>query len=143
MERYGERTALALMQFLKPANAASQLVAGGREVYLSSELAQYTASGIVIHLGQCVARMSDAFKADHPDVPWHPIRATRNVAAHTYEDLDHFLVWESLSVHLPFNAAAVARIVSAHELRTLTEAGVHLPPTPGRWEPPGPSSAGR
>ena len=52
-------------------------------------------------IGEAVSRVSDPFKADHPEVPWAGIRAMRNVIAHQYDVIDFLRVWKTVREDLP------------------------------------------
>lgn len=44
-------------------------------------------------IGELVGRLSDDFKARHPEIPWRQIRGMRNFVAHEYGSLDLEVVW--------------------------------------------------
>ena len=47
-----------------------------------------------IVLGEAVGKLSETFKASHPDIDWHKISAFRNVLAHDYFGIYPVEVWE-------------------------------------------------
>jgi uncharacterized protein with HEPN domain len=52
-------------------------------------------------IGEAARKVSDPFKAAHPEIPWRKIIAQRHVLAHEYGDVDPRLVWRVASVHIP------------------------------------------
>jgi uncharacterized protein with HEPN domain len=52
-------------------------------------------------IGEAAARVSRAFRAAHPDIPWRRIIAQRNILAHEYGEIDDALVWRVAIARLP------------------------------------------
>jgi len=44
-------------------------------------------------IGEAARHVSDAFKADHPEVPWRQIVAQRHVIAHEYGEIKQERLW--------------------------------------------------
>lgn len=44
-------------------------------------------------IGEAARRVSDSFKADHPEVPWRQIVAQRHVIAHEYGEIKQERLW--------------------------------------------------
>lgn len=55
----------------------------------------------IMILGEAVVHLSDQFKNDHPEVPWHKITGMRNRLIHEYFGIDPDTVWETTSVDVP------------------------------------------
>ena len=55
----------------------------------------------IIQIGELVGRLSDEFIEEHNDVPWHAIKAMRNLHAHDYERVDLEIVWDTLTNEIP------------------------------------------
>jgi uncharacterized protein with HEPN domain len=69
-------------------------------------------------IGEASWRLSDAFKAAHPTIPWQRIAAMRHVLVHDYFRVDLDQVWNVATVHIPVLESQVDAIVAA------------LPPSP-------------
>lgn len=54
--------------------------------------------GLIIKLGENVARLSSDFVTDHPEVPWRVIKDMRNRLTHYYEATDYEIVWTTIEV---------------------------------------------
>jgi uncharacterized protein with HEPN domain len=52
-------------------------------------------------LGEAVKRISPAFRAAHPEVPWKLIAGTRDKLIHFYEGVDLEEVWKMVTSDLP------------------------------------------
>lgn len=52
-------------------------------------------------IGEAARRMSEAFKQNHPHIPWRKIIAQRNVLAHEYDRVGDEEIWEMATVHVP------------------------------------------
>ena len=55
----------------------------------------------IIQIGELVNRFSDEFLDSHREIPWHAIKAMRNLHAHDYERVDLHIVWDSLTKEIP------------------------------------------
>ena len=52
-------------------------------------------------LGEAASRISEAFQADHPEIPWKEMKGLRVVLAHRYDDLDLQQLWLTATTHAP------------------------------------------
>ena len=52
-------------------------------------------------IGEAARRVSAAFQASHPEIPWRPITAQRHILAHEYGEVEHGLIWRVATVHVP------------------------------------------
>ena len=62
---------------------------------------QYSCNMCIIQIGELVGRLSEDFIENHGSVPWHAIKAMRNLHAHDYENIDLEIVWNSLTEEIP------------------------------------------
>jgi uncharacterized protein with HEPN domain len=54
-----------------------------------------------IIVGEAASRLPQELVARYPAVPWHKMRALRNIAVHDYTRVSHSVVWETVNKHLP------------------------------------------
>ena len=47
----------------------------------------------ILQIGELVGRLSNEFKAEYSEIPWHRIRGMRNYVAHEYGSIDLEVVW--------------------------------------------------
>ncbi len=63
-------------------------------------------------VGEAARHVTDATKANHPDIPWQKMVSLRNFVIHQYFDVDNDVLWEVLTVFLP---AAKPFLTTAYE----------------------------
>lgn len=71
------------------------------ELYRKRISFQYSCNMCIIQIGELVSRLSDEFLVEHSEIPWHAIKAMRNLHAHDYERVDLGMVWNSLTKEIP------------------------------------------
>ncbi len=74
---------------------------GDLESYRQDEMLRSAVERQIEIIGEAARRVSDGFRAAHPEVPWRPIIAQRNILAHDYGEIEDELVWRMATVHLP------------------------------------------
>lgn len=52
-------------------------------------------------VGEAARRVSQSFRDAHPEIPWGPIIAQRNVLAHEYGEIRHERVWSVVAERIP------------------------------------------
>jgi uncharacterized protein with HEPN domain len=52
-------------------------------------------------IGEAVRHLPDAVLASHPDLPWHQMRALRNLVIHQYFGVSVEILWETARADLP------------------------------------------
>jgi uncharacterized protein with HEPN domain len=106
-----DRIVAILNDLIRFTDTASRLVARGKNVYDSDEAVRLAAEAILHKIGEAVARLPDEFVAAHPDVAWRSMKATRNIVAHKYEQVDYEIIWNALAHRLPAEAERIRHIV--------------------------------
>jgi uncharacterized protein with HEPN domain len=53
-------------------------------------------------IGEAAAHLSDAYKDDHPELPWKRIIGQRNVLAHEYGEVLVERIWRVVRKNIPF-----------------------------------------
>lgn len=89
----------------------------GRDMkaFMADDLLQAAVAFAVQVVGEAVANLSDGFKAKFPETPWRKITAMRNRIVHGHYMIDHTLVWEAATAHLPQLAAQLLPFAPAEE----------------------------
>lgn len=64
-----------------------------KERFIESTTYQNAVSMCILQIGELVNRLTDDFKAEHSNIPWHKIRGMRNFVAHEYGSIDFDIVW--------------------------------------------------
>jgi hypothetical protein len=78
---------------------------GGRKVDLRT-LHEYR-----VRLREAAARMSDATRANAPDIPWSAMVGMRNRLVHAYFDVDTDLVWKTTQAEPPALKARLQNLI--------------------------------
>lgn len=64
-----------------------------KDRFIKSTTYQNAVSMCILQIGELVNRLTDDFKAEHSNIPWHKIRGMRNFVAHEYGSIDFDIVW--------------------------------------------------
>ncbi len=62
-------------------------------------------------IGEAAGRVSEAFRAAHPDLPWRQMTGMRNILVHHYFGVNLTDVWETATGDVPSLAATVSRLL--------------------------------
>ena len=52
-------------------------------------------------IGEAAGHITDELQSETPEIPWGDIKGTRLIVAHRYYELDHDILWETVTDHLP------------------------------------------
>lgn len=63
-------------------------------------------------LGEASRRLSDEFRARHPEIPWRAIIGMRHHLVHGYFDIDLDIVWVAISEEVPRLAQQIATAIA-------------------------------
>ncbi len=96
------REAGYLWDMLQAARRLQEFTVGlSYEDYLNSILLQSAVERQLEILGEAARRMSEAFRQEHPEIPWSGIIAQRNVIAHQYEEIQQERLWAVVTSDIP------------------------------------------
>jgi uncharacterized protein with HEPN domain len=90
-----QRDAAYLLDILQAAEKVERYISGKTfcEFQKNEVLCDAVERNIEI-IGEAARRLSQAFKQDHPDIPWRKIIAQRNVLAHEYDNIAIDELWK-------------------------------------------------
>lgn len=84
---------------------AAYLVGKGRAAYLADTmdgaLLRNAGERILIKAATVAEKLSEEFKAQHPEVDWVGLNRMRNLVAHHYDKVNDDLLWEALVGRIP------------------------------------------
>jgi uncharacterized protein with HEPN domain len=80
--------------------------------YSSNKMLQMAVERGFQVLGEAARRVTDSFKAAHPEIPWSSIVGHRNVIVHDYADLSPKRIWEVVADDLPGLVQSLERLIS-------------------------------
>jgi uncharacterized protein with HEPN domain len=66
-------------------------------------------------MGEAANRISSAFQAEHPAVPWKDIIGMRNILAHQYDKVDSAVVWDAVHQDIPELMALLQPLLSTEQ----------------------------
>ena len=72
------------------------------QVFINDRAYYNAVSMAILQIGELANGLSDDFREKTKDeMPWHEIRAMRNLFAHNYAQMDEEMVWETATVSIP------------------------------------------
>ena len=108
MRRDDER----LADIIEAAEKIAVRAAKGRAAFDADEDTQIVLVHLIQVIGEAAAGLSDGFIAQHPEVPWRQIIATRNRVVHGYFEVDLDILWDVAIVDVPQLTAQILAIQS-------------------------------
>ena len=97
-----QRDEAYLLDMLLSARDARDIIAQlTREQFQGSRIHQLASLKALETIGEAASRISDTFRAGHPQIPWREIIGMRNRLIHAYFEVDLEKVWETIQDDLP------------------------------------------
>ncbi|HSU83655.1 MAG TPA: DUF86 domain-containing protein [Thermoanaerobaculia bacterium] len=108
-----ERDAAYLWDMLQASRDILEFTQGvSRDEYSSNKMLRMAVERGFQILGEAARRVTESFKATHPEIPWSPIVGHRNVIVHDYADLSPKRIWEVVEEDLPRLVQDLERLIS-------------------------------
>jgi|SRR3954462_8695587 len=108
-----ERDAAYLWDMLQASRDILEFTRGvSQDEYSSNKMLQMAVERGFQILGEAARRVTESFKAAHPEIPWSPIVGHRNVIVHDYADLSPKRIWEVVEEDLPRLVQDLGRLIS-------------------------------
>ncbi len=96
------RDPATLLDIHEAARLAVQFNAGmDKEAFLGDRKTQAAVLHQLLILGEAAKRLSEAFRSQHPSVPWKSIAGMRDKLIHEYNNVDIEEVWKTVSDEIP------------------------------------------
>ncbi len=109
-----ERDLAYLRDMLRCARDVKRHTAGiDEETYAENELLELAIERLVEIIGEAASRVSDLFRAAHPEIPWRDIIGQRIVLAHRYGEILPARMWHTATVAVPALIAALEPLLPA------------------------------
>jgi uncharacterized protein with HEPN domain len=91
-----------LWDMLDAAKAITEFIAGrSYQDYLSDRMFRGAVERHLEIIGEAAGKVSKAFRDAHPEIPWQKIIGQRHVLIHEYGDIEHELIWMTVTIHIP------------------------------------------
>jgi uncharacterized protein with HEPN domain len=101
-----------LQDILKRVAMIERFTAGGREVFLNSEMMQESVIRCYEVIGEIVKRLDPALSNTQPHIPWKNIAGFRDVLIHRYDEIEPEVIWKAVDQDLPALKAAVETMLT-------------------------------
>jgi len=96
------REALYLRNIVEAADAAARFVAETtQEAFVHDEVLRSAVLQKLTIIGEAASRLSQPFRAAHPQIQWADIVAFRNIAVHAYFSIEWSIVWVAATEDAP------------------------------------------
>ena len=105
MERTDAKSSCTFETWLE---RAAEIVARGKDAYLSDNLLQEAGDSLMMKLGEAANRLARRGVASPGGVEWAVAVANRNFIIHRYDEVSRELTWLTLAADLPGWAAALS-----------------------------------
>lgn len=90
-----------ILRYCNQVETAHQDFGHSKNRFVESTTYQNAVSMCILQIGELVGKMTDSFKTDHTEIPWHKIRGMRNYVAHEYGSIDFDIVWFASTKSIP------------------------------------------
>lgn len=75
---------------------------------------------VLQNVGEAANRVSHPTRAEHPEIPWMDIIGMRHHLVHEYDDIEHEVIWKTITEDLPPLIAALEKLLAEHDPGQLT-----------------------
>ena len=90
-----------ILRYCREIETAHDDFGHSRERFDHSTTYQNAISMCILQVGELVNHLSEDFKSEHSEIPWHKIRGMRNYVAHEYGSIDFDVVWFVATESIP------------------------------------------
>ena len=104
-----------ILRYCQQTTAAHQDFGCSKERFLQSTTYQNAVCMCVLQIGELIGKLSEGFRIEHSEIPWHKIRGMRNFVAHEYGKLDLEIVWFTATRSIPELEQFCSRWLEAHK----------------------------
>ena len=100
-----------LAQILERVQRIETFTQTGEQAFLDDLMMQDAVIRNFEVIGEAAKRVPDAYRIEHPDVPWSDLAAFRDVLIHQYEGVSLELIWSTIADHLPALKTALENLL--------------------------------
>jgi len=97
-----ERDPAYIWDMLEAAREVEDMLEGrALEAFLADRVLLRAIERSIEIIGEAARRVSTAYQAVHPEIPWRAIIGQRNILAHEYGQIDHALLYKTAIEDIP------------------------------------------
>ena len=105
---------LYLTDMVEAADAIARFLAEiEKSTFLDDELRRSAVLQKLIVIGEAASRLSDEFRAQHPEIKWKGAMGLRNIGVHEYFGVNWEIVWDTVNQDIPIMREQIAAILAA------------------------------
>ena len=71
------------------------------ETFNNNSVYKNALSMCLLQIGELAIHLSDEFKKEHPEIPWHEIIGMRHRFAHSYGEMREYSIWDAAVCDVP------------------------------------------
>lgn len=105
-----------LAQILERAARIERFIRDGEAAFFEDQKTQDAVIRNFEVIGEAVKRISEEYRAEHPQIPWRLMAGFRDVLIHGYEGIDLRRVWDAATRDLPQVHMAIDAILPPLEV---------------------------
>ena len=91
-----------ILDILKSAQLVIEFVGSlDKEAFLRDHKTQSAVLHQLLLVGEAAKRLSENYRAAHPEIPWKRVAGMRDVLIHQYDDVDLDEVWKTVKAEIP------------------------------------------
>ena len=109
------RDEVSLEDIRLAAGRARSYVAGmARAEFLADDKTKAAVVREIEIMGEAASRISEAYREEHPGVPWKRLIGLRHFYIHVYDAINYGKVWSTVGTLLPIIETAIAGLLSTN-----------------------------
>ena len=90
-----------ILDIIESCDQLIEHVGRDRDRFEADPVVQAAAQRWLEIIGEAAARLTEEFKAEHPDVAWRDLVGMRNILAHGYFHVDRDVMWTAVTRDVP------------------------------------------
>ena len=90
-----------IVSYCEQIDMAVERFGASYSIFAADPVYRNAVSLCILQIGELVSNLSDAFRQEHPAIPWRQIKLMRNIVAHRYGTVDHAITWDVVEHDIP------------------------------------------